>query len=468
VASFFKLAALGVTAVAVLTGCASLRIDKAARAATGVTSHMLCDDIYISGRDPATAYAERVKPLKGMGPFEWAVRWQADPARREVTVSLAGGFDSRAVHRPGLGCLALPASEHMPTTETVPTFAPVTPMLADISGGPMAARRTPPRLAEALASALAPTGGERHNTKAVVVLRDGQLIGERYASGYGPDTPLPSFSLAKSVTSTLIGVLVRQGRLNPDAPGVLPEWRNPADPRHAITVNHLLRQTSGLDLLQNNSGFDPSTQIMYSVRDKAGASAEGRLAVPPGERWAYSDTNYLLLGRVLRNAVGGSAQDVVRFAQQELFGPLGMDQVTLSFDATGSLISASHMLASARDWARLGQLWLDDGVAGGQRILPAGWMRHITTPTLDTAYGAGLWTHRLGGQVFPKWGVPWGLANAPADAYFGRGFMGQYVVVIPSERLVIVRMSISHEKGDDIGETDRIVGEVRGALKGSL
>jgi hypothetical protein len=424
---------------------------------------MLCDDTFISGLEPATAYAERIKPLNGMGPFEWAMRWQVDHARREVVVSLAGGFESRATHRPGLGCIVLPASERTPAPEPAPVLPPITPTLRDITAAPAVA--PPPALATALASAFTPTGPARHNTKAVVVLRDGRMLGERYADGYGADTPLPSFSLAKSVTSTLIGVLVRQGRLDPNAPGVLPEWRDPADPRHAITVSHLLRQTSGLDLVQNNSGFDPSTQIMYTARDKAGTSAQGRLAVPPGERWAYSDTNYLLLGRVLRNAVGGTAQDVQRFAHEALFGPLGMRHATLQFDATGTPIGASHMLATARDWARLGQLWLDDGVAGGQRLLPAGWMREVTTPTLDTAYGAGFWTNRHGGKVFADWGVPWGLAHAPADAYFGRGFMGQYVVVIPSERLLIVRMSISHVRGDGIGETDRLVGEIRSALR---
>jgi len=296
------------------------------------------------------------------------------------------------------------------------------------------------------------------------VLHNGQLIGETYAKGYGVDTPVLGFSMTKSVTNALIGALVQQGRLSLQQPAPLPEWREPSDPRHAITIEHLLRQASGLDLKQNNSGFDSSTQIMYGVRDKAAAAAAAPLAVPPGTHWSYTDTNYILLSRIVRDTVGGTANDVLRFAHNELFGPLGMRQVTLDFDATGTPVGASHMLATPRDWARFGQLYLDDGVVGGRRILPAGWVAQSTTPTLATGYGAGFWTNRVPGKV-PGWGVPWGLASAPPDTFFARGFMGQFVVVIPSQRLVIVRTSVSHVRGDDIEETDRIVGEVLAALK---
>jgi CubicO group peptidase (beta-lactamase class C family) len=198
------------------------------------------------------------------------------------------------------------------------------------------------------------------------------------------------------------------------------------------------------------------------VPDKAVAAAEASLAARPGTRWAYSDTNYVLLSRVLRDAAGGTAQDLRQFAYTQLFGPLGMRHVTIDFDTTGTPIGASHMLASARDWARFGQLYLDDGVAGGQRILPVGWVANSVTPTLATGYGAGWWTNRVEGLV-PGWTVPWGLSRAPKDAFFARGYMGQFIVVIPSERMVIVRLSISHVRGDDIEETNRLVGDILAA-----
>jgi CubicO group peptidase (beta-lactamase class C family) len=166
----------------------------------------------------------------------------------------------------------------------------------------------------------------------------------------------------------------------------------------------------------------------------------------------------------VRDAVGGDTTSVRRFLREELFAPLGMRPASIDFDVTGTPLGSSFMLASARDWARLGQLYLDDGVApGGRRLLPEGWVAAAARPSLATGYGAGWWTNRVAGDV-PGWHVPWGLEHAPADAFFARGFMGQYVVVVPSERLVIVRLSVSKVRGDDIEETDRIVADVRAAL----
>lgn len=458
--------ALATACLILLPGCAAWRVDRAAQVAAGYASHVLCDDVFVAGLDPHTAYAERIEPLPGLGLARWALRHQVDADRREVAVSIGGRFESRARHRDGLGCTALPADEAEPEAE--PPTAPRLERPADLPpiAGPARVEATDAGVRAALERAMGEAGdAPRHRTKALVVLRDGRLIAERYAPGFGTDTPVLGFSMTKSVTSALVGILVRQGRLALDQPAPLPAWADPADPRRAITVEHLLRQTSGLDLPQDNSGFDATSQIMYRVRDKAAVAAAADLAATPGTRWAYTDTNYLLLSRLVRDAVGGSAAAVRRFAQDELFGPLGIEHAVLDFDATGTPLGSSHLSASARDWARFGQLLLADGMAGQRRLLPEGWVRRATTPTLDTGYGAGLWTNRVPGLV-PRWGAPWGLARAPADAYFARGFMGQFIVVVPAERLVIVRLSVSHVQGDDIVETDRIVGDLLAALGG--
>lgn len=175
-----------------------------------------------------------------------------------------------------------------------------------------------------------------------------------------------------------------------DQPAPLPAWHDPADPRHAINVEHLLRQTSGLDLRQDNTGFDSSAQIMYGARDKAATASAAGLAAAPGTRWDYSDTNHLLLLRVLRDTLGGSAVDVQRFMQAELLTPLGLRHLRLDFDSTGTGIGASHVTASARDWARFGQRYRDDGLADDRRILQPGWVAWSSTPTLDPGYGGRL------------------------------------------------------------------------------
>ena len=452
-------------ALLALSGCASLRVDRAAQVATGFASHVLCNDVFVSGVDPERAYAERLRPLPGMAPAAWLMRRQVDSARREVTVSLAGGFASRARHRPGLGCLVLPVAIAGGEADAVsPALAE--PAAPPASADPMPGAAPGPRLAAVLARAIPDAAdAQPPATKALVVLHEGRLIGERYAPGYGVDTALLGFSATKSVTNALIGILVRQGRLGPTQAAPVAAWQSPGDARAAITVEQLLRQTSGLDLPQDNSGFDATSQIMYGVRDKAAASAAAGLAAAPGSRWNYTDTNYMLLSRILRDATGGSAQRVLRFAEAELFGPLGMRRVAFDVDATGTPLGSSHLMASARDWARFGQLYLDDGVVAGRRILPAGWVAWSTTPTLSTGYGAGFWTNRLPGKV-PGWGAPWGLSQAPGDSFFARGFMGQFVVVIPSRRLVIVRLSVAPAHGDDIHTTDRLVGDILAALAG--
>ena len=457
------LLAIGLSLAA--TGCATWRVDHAARAATGFASHTLCDDIFIAGIDPDTAFAERVRPLAGIGLVNWALRRNVDRARREVTVSVGSAFVSQARWREGLGCRTLPAEQAQEerAKEGAAALAPSDP---PGPGTLTAVTAIDPRLQAALDRAVTNLPGQpRHGTKALVVLHEGRLVAERYAPGYGVDTPVLGFSATKSVLDALVGIAVRRGRLTREQPAPLAAWADRADPRSAITVDQLLRHTSGLDLAQDNSGFDFNARLMYTERDKAAVAAAQPLTAAPGSRWTYADGHFVLLSRILRDAVGGTAEDVRRFAQTELFGPLGMQNVTMDFDATGTPIGASHLSAPARAWARLGQLYLDDGVHEGRRLLPESWVRQSTTPTLRTGYGAGWWTNRQRGPV-PGWGVPWGLASAPADTFFARGFMGQFVVVIPSRRVVLVRLSVSHQRGDDIEETDRIVREVLAALPG--
>jgi len=448
--------ATALAASALLGGCAAWRVDRAAQVATGFASHVLCDDVFISGQYPHTALAERVRPLSGMGLVNWGLRLQVDRPRQELRVSVAGAFESRARFDPGTGCLALPVSDG----DVAP---PPVPAAGEPAAAPDAWPGVPahPRLQPVLQRAL--QTGPAHGTRALVVLQHGRLLDEAYAAGYSATTPVLGFSVTKSLTHALVGILVRQGRLVADAPVPVADWAAPGDPRGTVTVDQLLRHTAGLDLRQDNSGFDASSQILYTRRDKAAAVVAAELAAPPGSRWAYADTNYLLLSRLVRDAVGGQAADVQAFLQRDLFTPLGLRHTRIDLDSTGTPIGASHASATARDWARLGQLYLDDGVVGGRRLLPPGWVQSAATPTLDTGYGAGWWTNRKSGQV-PGWGVPWGLPSAPADTVFARGFMGQYIVIVPSKHLVLVRLSVSHQRGDDIEETDRIVGAVLAAL----
>jgi len=291
--------------------------------------------------------------------------------------------------------------------------------------------------------------------KAIVILRQGKIAAERYAPGYGAVTPLPGYSVTKSVISALIGILVRQGKLNVDLPAPVPEWSDSADPRHAITINQLLRMTSGLALDESDSGFDPVSRMLFLEPDMAGFAARARLEAAPGSTWNYTSGNTLILSRIIRDAVGGRAEDVVAFAQRELFEPLGMGGATLEFDLAGTPVGSTYMFAPARDWARFGMLYLNDGFVGSRRILPEGWVKYSTSPTLDSAYGAGFWTN-AGSNEDAKWRVQHGM---PADSFYASGNLGQRIVIVPSAGLVIVRMGFTHSTDFDMKGLVRLVRE---------
>lgn len=454
---------LAAAAVSMLSACSAVRVDRPLQVASGLTSHLLCSGTFVSGRDPDQYYAEAIRPLHGMGPANWVLHYDVDKSQRQVTTTLAGMFKSRAEYRDGVGCLLVQGDAPVDIAVGKETSMPAR-SLPPIAG-PDIVTPTDSRLRAAVDQAFGePEQPPYHRTKAVVIVHDGKIVAERYAPGYGIDTQLLGFSVTKSVTNALIGILAGQGRITPDQPAPLPAWQDAGDPRRAITIDMLLRQTTGLDCTQTNSGFDPSSRMKFIERDMAGFAQTAQLATTPGSRWDYSDCNYMLLSRIVRDAVGGHADDVLRFAQRELFGPLGMRNVTLQFDATGTPLGSHSMYASARDWARFGQLYLNDGMAGRKRILPEGWTRYSSSPTLNTGYGAGFFTNAVSGNV-PQWGVPWGMPSAPRDTYFARGFMGQFIVIVPSERLVVARFSVSHVRGDDIGFTDRLVGGIVTALK---
>ncbi len=449
-----------------LVSCAVARPDRVLAVATGLISHNLCSEVFVSKLPADQVYSETLGLRPGMGLINWAVRYHVDPVEHEVRVNVAGASESRAVYRQRLGCLLLRAEtpdssgregelvDREPTTSAFPEIA-----------GPAVVEPSDERLRAVLDAAFAePDRPPYRRTKAVVIVHDGHVVAERYAPGYDVNTPLLGYSATKSVISALIGILVRQGRLSVEAPAPVDAWSGPGDPRHPITLDNLLRMTSGLALDETDSPFTPVARMLYLERDMAGFAESAGLETAPGRRWNYSSGNTLILSRIIRDAAGGHVADVLRFANHELFGPLGMRGVTLEFDATGTPVGSTYMLAPARDWARFGMLYLNDGVAGGQRILPQGWVRYASTPTLDTGYGAGFWTNKVAGNI-PWTRVPWSMPGAPPESFFARGLLGQYVVIVPSERLVVVRFGVSHAPEADIDGVGHLVAGAISALK---
>jgi CubicO group peptidase (beta-lactamase class C family) len=448
-----------------LCGAAALtavRANDAPRVATGFVAHVLCSETFVSGLDPDRVFSETMAAMPGTGLITWAMDYKIDRARKDVTVTLLGGGQSHAVFREGLGCYVShddASVDGLPPSAASDTQQALLPEIA----GPSLVEPANRELGLALDGAFAEPGQPpfRH-TKAVVVLKDGRVIAELYAAGYGIDTPMLGYSATKSVTSALIGILVRQGKLAVNEPAPIAAWQSPHDPRHAITVDHLLRHTAGLAMGSSlnaslASAFDRVNRMKYVERDMAGFAENAELESAPGSVWNYHDGNTVILSRLIRDAAGGHAADVLRLARAELFDPLGMRGVTLEFDATGTPEGSSQMLAPARDWARFGLLYLNDGVVGGRRILPEGWVRYSAslTPGAWAGLGAGFWTN-LGDSKGSRYRTSLGM---PRDAFYASGVLGQYVIIVPSERLVIARFGISGNQYDIAG-VSRLVADV--------
>lgn len=445
-----------------LGGCESL--DRAARVATGYSSHQLCSATFLSKLEPDRFFREAIKPVGGSLAFLFG--WRIDRERGEVTTTLAGLAESRAIYRGSEGCLIVVGA---PPAISPARLPPSGPSLLPEIAGPAPVEPSDPRIRAVLDAAFSETAGEpQRGTKAIVVIHDGRVIAERYAAGYGVDTPVIGWSATKSVTNALLGILVRQGRLDMSAPAPIAAWADPKDPRHAITPDNLLRMNSGLDIGQSltasaRDAFDPSAQMVFEERDMAGYAERFPLAFAPGSHWNYTNGNTLLLSRIVRDKTGGTAQGVLDFSHRELFDKLGMKHVTLEVDATGTPIGSSHMLASPRDWARFGLLYLNDGVAGGERLLPEGWVDYsarLTPLSGQYGYGAGFWTNR-GESEGARYRI---AAGIPADAFMARGSLGQYVIVIPSHNLVVARFGMAFNRRDDIDMVARVVREVISTL----
>ena len=452
--------AAAISGAALAGASAYFRPDRAVRVATGYVAHNVCSKTFVSGLDPQTVFAE-VSDRAGIRRLRHVLRFNIDRSARTVDASTLGLFRSRAAFHDGLGCVEQQGRKepYILKSDVEALKATTPPSLPEIAG-PAVVEPSDPALKAALDHAFEePPTPPFRRTKAVVVVHDGKVIAERYASGIGVDTPLLGFSMTKSVVNALIGILTQQGLVTPSMPAPIPEWRGADDPRREIEVEHLMRMTSGLDLDEANSGFDPSSR-MYLHDDTAAYAVNTKMIAPVGTRWHYSSPTTQILARIVRDAVGGPEQTLA-FAWRELFNPLGMRNVTLEFDGAGTLQGSTYMLASARDWAKFGLLYLNDGVVGGKRILHEDWVDFCAAATLDTDYAAGFWTNRSEHQ-HARARVRLGI---PRDAFFASGDLGQRVVIIPSQQMVVVRLGDATDPTGDISGLGRLVKEAIAAAQ---
>lgn len=400
---------------------------------------VLCSGVFVAHR-PAEAVlavdlaADDLAPLAS---FEAVV----DPANHRATASFAGLFSRTALFRPGFGCTLLTSGGADPPSSPAPmawqpdSRANIHTDMDVASAVPLPAENQV-RLQAALDRAFAePDPARLRRTRAVVVVQDGRIVAERYAPGFDAATPLAGWSLAKTAMNALVGVLVGEGRLSLSTPVPAPEWTRPGDARRAITLNHLLRMESGLRFTEEpGNPLQDVTAMLFREPDAAAFAARKPLHAPPGSRWHYASGTTNLLSRFIRATLGEA--EYAALPKRALFGPLGMDSAVIEQDASGTFVGSSFMYATARDWAKLGRLFAQDGVWEGRRILPEGWVAYVATPAPgdpERRYGAHVWLRLDDGGDSPL----------PGDAFHGVGFEGQYLTVIPSRKLVVVRLGLT-------------------------
>jgi hypothetical protein len=278
-------------------------------------------------------------------------------------------------------------------------------------------------------------------------LYDGQIVGEEYADGTSARTRLQGWSMTKSVMSALIGILVKEGKIKIDSNAAVPEWSDEDDPRHEITVKNLLQQSSGLDFLENYAKASDATIMLYERADMGRFTARHKLKDKPGSVFYYSSGNTNILSRLVRQTLGDSSY--YAFPNLQLFSRVGMKSAVMEPDASGSFVGSSYMYATARDWARFGLLYYNDGRWLGQEILPPGWVQMSRIPAsscLKGEYGFQFWLNAgdvNGDRKFPQ---------APPDLFYADGFESQFVFIIPSKKLVIVRLGLTQHNNFDAGE----------------
>lgn len=414
----------------------------------------VCSGVFVSGRKAGDVIAEDV--LADIMPGMRRIHASIDREKGLVRTSLYGLARRSALYRRGLGCTLLNgASEEALLSQTrglVPLEPAPAPRAPWPEGEVVETQRPPPgvdpaRLRAALDDAFAEADADAlKRTRAVVVVYKGRIVAERYARGVGADMPLPGWSLGKSITAALTGILVREGLLKTAASGLFPEWRNAGDARARITLDQLLRMTGGLDFdAPHERALSDVRRMLFLERDAAAYARRRPAVAEPGSWWQYGSGSSVLVNALIRDAVTKQGPDYFRFPRRALFNPLGMRSAVLEPDAAGTFLSPAFAYASARDWARFGLFILRDGVWNGKRILPEGWVGYCISPTPASGglYGAHFW------RRVPPFLRPPGASERrlPEDRFYMLGHDGQMVAMIPSRDLVVVRLGLSRRRG---------------------
>jgi CubicO group peptidase (beta-lactamase class C family) len=444
---------IGIIFVAVIA-VAVYFLNAAMPTATGYSAKYICSQVFMAQRDPGVVFENDVKPTH---PLFAAMDITVNRENQSVTAKGFGFWSPKtAVYRKDCGCtltIDVTRKELLKQAEGIIPRKIPNPHLIWPEGEAINLNVIPPqvdrkKLNDVIENAFKEPGPDtQRNTQAIVVVYKGKIIAEKYADQFSPETPILGWSMSKSVTGALVGLLVEANKLDIKKSAPVDTWRNPGDPRGNILLDHLLRMSSGLAFEEVYAPFKDATNMLYNSHSMSDFAASKPLKIEPDKEWYYSSGTTNIIARIARDAVGGTLADITNFARQALFHPIGMYSAVIEADASGSLVGSSYMFATPRDWARFGLLILNDGIWQGKRILPEGWVAYATTPTPMAPkgeYGAQFWLNagkkgRPEERKFP---------TLPTDMVFLHGFNYQITAIIPSRQVVLVRMGVTHNKAD--------------------
>ncbi|MBP1203397.1 CubicO group peptidase (beta-lactamase class C family) [Duganella sp. 1411] len=417
-----------------------LRIGAAYAAKT------VCSNVFVAGREAARVLADDVQAPGH--PILKHLKINIDQQRKLVRADLFGVIGGGvAVYRPGTGCAVAPDGDV--AQASLYNFVPIkiwspSPSVPWPTGS--MAETAPALQALVNQDALAGPG-----VRGIAVIHRGRLVAQRFGDGFTPRTPLPGWSLTKTVNAALVGMQIAEGRLSPQQSGFWPEG---ADGRSRIALPHLMAMSSGLRFDETAGGVSDLTRMLYLEPDMAAYAAAQPLMQAAGTAWNDSSGTAMLLSRIWQRAAAGARTGsaakngptsvaVLSLPHDRLFAPLGMSSALIEADARGNLVGSSYMFASTHDWARFGQFLLQDGVWQGKRILPDGFVAAMSQPAPASGgrYGQGqVWRQGPPGQN------PDLAFKLPADTYWMLGQDGQSIAIVPSRELVLVRLGLTPER----------------------
>jgi CubicO group peptidase (beta-lactamase class C family) len=407
----------------------------------GFVAKVVCSDVLVGGTPVARALADLPDE-----PLARLIRTNVDTAAGRVRASIPLIAARAATLQPGLGCVLDPVRSPAPQL-AVPRIPPAAADTRPVRGIP--AHMAAPRIEAAIRDAFSePDPSTPRRTRAIVIMHAGEIIAERYADGFSAAHRFAGWSMAKSVTNALTGIMVGRGALDLRAAALRPEWR--ADERRDITLHHLMQMSSGLEFDESYTPTGEATRMLFAAGDVAAFAAASPLAHGPGTHWYYSSGTTNIVSWLIRDAFGGDDVAYLSFPGEALFARIGMASAVLEPDASGTFVGSSFMYATARDWARFGQLFLQDGMWQGERVLPEGWVRYSVAPAPAAPrgeYGAHWWLNA--GSAADPANRYW--PDLPRDIYFASGFQGQYVAVLPSLDMVVVRLGVSADRAWSLG-----------------